>query len=103
MLAFGDRVAPRHAELIDTAVGLAFDADDLVKLRGVEVDRRRRCGAAGGASGVLLDCKRLEDSGRHLRRIAMAADMHVEGRRVAAQHMIVDRGDLESVLDQLCS
>ena len=30
----------------------------------------------------------------------MAADMHIEGRRTAAQHVIVDRGDLEAVLDQ---
>jgi hypothetical protein len=30
----GDRIAARHAELIDAAVGLPFDADDLIELRG---------------------------------------------------------------------
>jgi len=39
--AFGDRVAPRHGELIDAAIGLAFDANDLVELRSVEIDCRR--------------------------------------------------------------
>src|SRR6266849_5944249 len=38
--AFHDRIAARHAKLIDAAVRLTFDADDLIKLRRVEIDRR---------------------------------------------------------------
>src|SRR5262249_57680851 len=33
----GDRIAAWHAELIDAAIGLSFDADDLIELRGVGV------------------------------------------------------------------
>src|SRR5882757_7594903 len=36
--AFHHWVASRHIELIDAAVGLSFDADKLVELRGIEVD-----------------------------------------------------------------
>src|SRR5882757_9803304 len=35
---FRDWVTARHGELIDTAVRLSFDADDLIQLRGVEID-----------------------------------------------------------------
>jgi hypothetical protein len=38
----GDRIAARHRELIDAAIGLPLDADDLIELGGVEIDRRRR-------------------------------------------------------------
>ena len=37
----GDGIAAGHRELVDAAIGLAFDADDLIELGGVEVDRRR--------------------------------------------------------------
>ena len=38
---FDDRVAPRHTELIDAAVGLALYTDDLIKLCRIKLDRRR--------------------------------------------------------------
>src|SRR5258705_10594562 len=34
---FGDRITARHGELIDTTVRLSVDADDLIKLCGVEI------------------------------------------------------------------
>src|SRR5215470_12738814 len=42
---FGDRVTPRYGKLIDATIGLTFAADDLIKLRSVEIDSRRgsRC------------------------------------------------------------
>ena len=52
--AFHDRVAARHRELIDAAVRLALDADDLFELRGIEVDGGGGAAAAGAVSGVLL-------------------------------------------------
>src|ERR1700736_877386 len=33
-----DRITARHGKLIDAAVRLPFDADDLIKLCGVEID-----------------------------------------------------------------
>ena len=38
--AFGNRIAARHAKLIDAAVGRSLDTDNLIKLCGVEIDRR---------------------------------------------------------------
>src|SRR5262249_9068216 len=32
-------------------------------------------------------------------RVTMSADVHVEGERLRAENVIVDRGDFESVLD----
>jgi hypothetical protein len=46
--AFGDRIAARHAELIDAAVRLPLGADDLIELGGVEIDRGLRGVGAGG-------------------------------------------------------
>jgi hypothetical protein len=39
------------------------------------------------------------DCGRELFRIAVATDMHVEGRRTCPQQVVVDRRDLQAVLD----
>src|SRR6516162_8982495 len=39
--ALDDSVAPRHPELIDTSASVAFQADDLVELRSVEIDGGR--------------------------------------------------------------
>ena len=38
--ALGDRIAAGNAELVDAAVVLSLGADDLVELRGIEIDRR---------------------------------------------------------------
>src|SRR5450631_3258612 len=40
--AFHDRVAARHAKLVNAAIRLALDANELVELRGVEINRGRR-------------------------------------------------------------
>ena len=37
---FCDWVATRHAELVNSATNLSFDADDLIELRGIEIDGR---------------------------------------------------------------
>ena len=55
----------------------------------------------GRCSGVLLCRQRVVNGRGHLHGIAVTADMHVEGRRVGAQQMVVDRRDFEAVLDQL--
>jgi hypothetical protein len=39
--AFTDRITARYGELVDAAIVLALDADDLVELRRVEIDRWR--------------------------------------------------------------
>ena len=57
--------------------------------------------AAGGVERRLALRQRRADRRRHLHRIAVAADVHVERQGRAAQHVIVDRGDLEAALDQL--
>ena len=41
------------------------------------------------------------NGGRHLHRIAVTADMHVERRRTGAQQVIVHGGDVEAAFDQL--
>src|SRR5206468_5989283 len=38
--AFADGIAARHSELVDAAIVLTLDANDLVELRRVEVDCR---------------------------------------------------------------
>src|SRR5215207_6273665 len=56
--AFADRIAARYGELVDAAIVLALDADDLVELRRVEIDRRRRsarrCSERGLAGGKCI-------------------------------------------------
>ena len=99
---FGDRIPARHGQLIDAAVGLSLDADDLVDLRGVEFDGGGGEAAAGGA---VVSCSRrsIPDSGGELFGIAVSADVHVEGRRRGPKHVIVDGGDLQPVCDDLTS
>ncbi len=41
------------------------------------------------------------DRGRDLLGIAVAGDVHVEGRRIGAQQMVVHGGDIEAGLDEL--
>ena len=86
-----DRITARHVELIDSAIGLALRADDLIELRGVEIDRRlRRRGRT--REGRLAFRKRIADRGRDLHRIVMAADVHLVGRGTSAQHVIMGTG-----------
>ena len=59
----GDRIAARHRELVDAAIGLSLDADDLIELGGVEIDRgRRRRLAAGGVERRLALRQRRADA-----------------------------------------
>ena len=100
--AFGDRVAPRHGELIDATIGLPLEADDLIELRGVEIDRwHRRWCRRRRIEWSLAFCERRPDRGCHLRRIAMSADVHVEGGRICPQQMIVNSRDIEAAFEQL--
>ena len=88
----------RGTPLVDPAVGLSFDADDLVDLRGVEVDGRgRRCGGRC-LHRRLAFAQRTPDRDREFLGIAMPADVHVEGRGRSAEDMIVYRCDLQPVL-----
>src|SRR6266849_8009024 len=77
----GHRIAARHSKLIDTAVRLPLNANDLIKLRRVEIDRRPRAGRSRSRQRGLARAKRITNNSRHLRRVAMAADMQVERRR----------------------
>src|SRR3984957_13534133 len=78
-------IAARDAELIDAAIGLAFDADNLVELRGIKINRRwgSRCRWWGEWRLAFGKCR--ADCTRQFDRIAVTADMHVEGRRTGAQ------------------
>src|SRR5207245_116098 len=42
-----DRIAARHAELIDATVGLTLGTDYLVELRGIKINGRRLGGCGG--------------------------------------------------------
>src|SRR6185295_9637827 len=95
-----DRVTARDAELVDAAIGLALDADDLVKLGGVEIDGRWSRGWRRGCQRGLAFCQRGADRGRELDRIAVSAHVHVERRRTSTQHVIMNRGNLQAVLDE---
>src|SRR3989440_10418752 len=99
--AFGDRIAPWHTELIHAAIRATFHADDLVELRGIEIDRSRSTGwRRRRRERRLTGLQRLDDRARQLGWITVAADMHVECRRVATKDMIVDRRDLQAILNQ---
>ena len=98
--AFGDRIPARHCQLVDAAVGLSLDADDLVDLRGVEIDRRRRRGRSRRLHRRLALAQRIADRGREFLGIAVPADVHVEGRGRAAKNVVVDRRDLQAVGDR---
>ena len=95
------RIAARDSELIDAAIGLAFDADDLVELRGIEINRwwGSRCRRWGKRRLAFGKCR--ADGSRQFDRIAVTADMHVEGGRTGAQQVVMDCGDVEAVLDHL--
>src|SRR5439155_13903664 len=54
--ALGDWVAAWDAKLINATVGLAFDTNDLVELRGVEIDRGWSSGYGGGRRQRGLAC-----------------------------------------------
>src|SRR5262249_48116844 len=78
----------------------SLHADDLVDLVGVEIEHGRNAGRRGSQRRLAF-AKRGANSGRELHRIAMPADMHVVSRRVAAQNVVMNSRDLDSVLDQL--
>ena len=94
-------IAARHVELIDAAVGLPLGADDLVELRGIEIDGGRRGGGRRHRKRRLAHGQRVMNDGSHLGRVTVAADMHVEGRWAGAQQMIVHGGDIEAAFDHL--
>ena len=96
-----NRVPARHTKLIDATVRLAFGADDLIELRGIEIDSWRRAGC-GWCRKRRFACRQgFANDVSHFRGIAVAADMHVEGRGIGAQQMIVNGGNLDAAFDQL--
>jgi hypothetical protein len=82
-------------------IGLSLRSDDLIELRGVEIDRGLGCWRRRRRERRLALRQGGADGGRELHRIAVAAHVHVERRGSAAQDVIVDRRDLDPVLDQL--
>src|SRR5215469_832719 len=98
---FGDWVTPWHRKLIDAAIGLALDTNDLVKLRGVEINRRRGSRRSRRLERGLAVRQGRADRRCHLDRIAATADVQVEGRGVRTKQVIMYRRDLDPVLDQL--
>ena len=65
-----DRVAPRHTKLIDAAIGLAFDADDLIEARSIEIDGGRRSCRHRRAQGGLAFRQCGSNGGRQFDRVA---------------------------------
>src|SRR5215216_1201940 len=94
-------VAARYAKLVDAAIGLPLDTEDLVELRRIEIERRRRRGGRRWIERHLARRQAFADCCRHFHRIAVPADVHVERRRIGTQDVIVDSRDLKTVLDQL--
>src|SRR5665811_1683513 len=86
------RIAARHCKLIDAAICLSFDADDLIKLRRVEIDSGWRGGCGWRRQWRLTCPESLTNNGGHFGRIAVAADMHVEGRGTRPQQVVMDGG-----------
>ena len=64
------------------AIGHALGADNLVQLRGVEVDRWRRRGRGLRGKRRFADSQRVTDGLGHFHRIAVSTDMHVERQRL---------------------
>jgi hypothetical protein len=73
----------------------------MVELRGIEIDCRRRRRQSRHCHRRLADGQRIMDHGSHLGRVAMAADVHIEGSRAGTQQMIVHGGDLQAAFDHL--
>ena len=76
-----DRVAARHAKLVDAAARRTLDADDLVELGRIQIDSGRSGTGCGGVERRFARRQRRADDRGHFGGIAVAADMHVEGRR----------------------
>jgi hypothetical protein len=79
-----------------------LSADDLRKLRGVECVLRgparcrwRRC---GGFLANQIDCR--FQLAREIVRRPVTVDVHVEHPRLIPEKMIVERGDVDAVLEQ---
>src|SRR5258706_10194326 len=87
--AFHDRIAPRYIKLVDAAIGLPFAADDLIKLRRVEIDRGWSSGCGWRREGSLACCPGIMNNGRHLGWVAVAAPMQRECRGGRPQPVIV--------------
>src|SRR5437879_1893342 len=96
--AFADWIAARHGELINAAIVLSPRAEDLVELRGIEIDRGWRVCLRGGERS-LAPGERILNHPCHFDRIAMAADMHVKRSGAGAQQMIVYRSDLKTAFN----
>ncbi len=90
-----DDIRPRDGELIDATGGRALLAQDLFQLRRIDV-RRRSSGSSGGcrAERRLAGAESLMEGCRQLNRIALTGDVHVEGRGLRTQQMIVQSGDV---------
>ena len=95
----GDAVTARHVDRVDSAVVGALCPDDLVDLRRVEVDGGGRCGGRRDRERRLADRKSVVDGLRHLRGIAVSADVHVERQRLGAQQVVMNGGDFEAAFD----
>src|ERR1035437_10586070 len=64
-------IAARHCKLIDAAICLSFDADDLIKLRRVEIDSGWRGGCGWRRQWRLTCPESLTNNGGHFGWIAV--------------------------------
>jgi len=87
--------------LIDAAIGRSLRAHDLIKLRSVEIDCRRRGSPGGRRERRLAQRQRVADGLGHLDGIAMSAEMHVESQRLGAEQVIVERCDFNATFEEL--
>ena len=97
-IPLSDRTAAWDGELVDTAIVLSPGADDLVELRGIEINRGWR--VRGRSTERRLACgERIMNHACHFDRIAMTSDMHIERRRTRAQQMIVHGSYFKATFD----
>ena len=98
---FHDWITAWHGELIDAAVCLSFDADDLIKLCGVEIDGWRWHRGGCREWGLAPRRQGFPNNQSHPCGIAMASNVHVERSGRGAQQVIVNGGDLKAAFDHL--
>src|SRR3990170_6738001 len=100
--AISDRVLAWNGELIDTAIDLTLRADGVVQCCRVEIDlcglQRQR---GGGSKWRLALRERRADSRGYGDRVAMPVNVHVKRRRVGAEQMVVQSGDVDAGFKQL--
>src|SRR5437588_4232833 len=94
LLGYG--IAARNVELVDTAVSLTFDADDLVELSHIKINSRRGRRRGCDRKRSLALGQRVPDSSCDLHRVAVTGHVHVECRRVRPEKVMVNSCNLQT-------